>query len=94
MTDKDSGGPAFPFYIPDTREYHGEGMTLRQYAAIKLGVPDSGTDWLDAMIRKSNRDKLAMAAMQGLMASSVEASMPVFAKQSYRMSDEMLEAGE
>jgi hypothetical protein len=31
-----------------------EGMTLRQYAAIKLKVPDSGTDWLDDMIRKSN----------------------------------------
>jgi hypothetical protein len=31
-----------------------EGMTLRQYAAIKLKVPDSGTDWLDDMIRKAN----------------------------------------
>jgi hypothetical protein len=31
------------------------GMTLRQYAAIKLKVPDSGTDWLDDMIRESLR---------------------------------------
>jgi hypothetical protein len=30
-------------------------MTLRQYAAIKLKVPNSGTDWLDDMIRESLR---------------------------------------
>jgi hypothetical protein len=36
-----------------------EGMSLREYAAITLKVPDSGTDWLDAMIRKSLRDQLA-----------------------------------
>lgn len=29
------------------------GMSLRQYAAITLKVPDSGTDWLDDMIRQS-----------------------------------------
>ena len=36
------------------------GMTLRQYAAIKLKVPDSGTDWLDDMIRQSLRDDFAL----------------------------------
>ena len=39
------------------------GMTLRQYAAIKLRVPNSGTDWLDEMIRESMRDDLAAKAM-------------------------------
>ncbi len=39
------------------------GMTLRQYAAIKLRVPKSGTDWLDEMIRESMRDDLAAKAM-------------------------------
>jgi hypothetical protein len=39
--------------------YH-PGMTLRQYAAIKLKVPDSGLDWLDAMIVQSLRDDFAM----------------------------------
>jgi len=33
------------------------GMTLRQYAAIKLKVPNSGTDWLDEMIRQSLQAK-------------------------------------
>lgn len=46
------------------------GMTLRQYAAIKLRVPDSGTDWLDAMIVEAKRDELAAKAMQGLIAGT------------------------
>ena len=46
----ENGGPAFPL----DRDVVNVGMTLRQYAAIKLKVPDSGTDWLDDMIRKSN----------------------------------------
>jgi len=50
---KETGGPAFP--VCDAARIHDlQGMTLRQYAAIKLKVPDSGTDWLDDMIRKSN----------------------------------------
>jgi G:T-mismatch repair DNA endonuclease (very short patch repair protein) len=60
------GGPAFPHTtqwdgITPAINYHG--MTLRQYAAIRLRVPDSGTDWLDDMIRKSNRDYFAAAAI-------------------------------
>ena len=38
------------------------------------------------------RDYLAAKAMQGLLASDVEASMPEFARRSYQMADEMLEA--
>jgi hypothetical protein len=53
MNNTNTGGPAFP--VPDIDGSKVcEGMTLRQYAAIKLKVPDSGTDWLDDMIRKSN----------------------------------------
>ena len=40
------------------------GMTLRQYAAIKQRVPNSGTDWLDEMIREARRDELVARAMQ------------------------------
>lgn len=62
-----STAPAFP-----TTEEHGfnsgePGMTLRQYAAIKLRVPNSGTDWLDEMIRQSVRGELAAKAMQTLI---------------------------
>ena len=48
-----TGGAAFPYAA--VHGCNGEyGMTLRQYAAIKLKVPDSGTDWLDEMIVKAN----------------------------------------
>lgn len=66
------GGPAFPLadsnaeYESTSRE-HCNGMTLRQYAAIKLKVPGSGTGWLDDMIRDSQRDDLAGRAMQALI---------------------------
>lgn len=92
---KETGGPAFPAQA--TQHFEGaikiephHGMTLRQYAAIKLGVPDSEIDWLDDMIRKSNRDKLAMAAMQGAIASCSKGEISV--PWCYQMAQAMLEA--
>ncbi|WP_306150664.1 hypothetical protein [Roseovarius sp. MMSF_3281] len=41
-------------------------MTLRQLAAIELRVPDSGTEWLDDMIRQAKRDEIAKAALAGM----------------------------
>ena len=68
MSEKiETGGPAFP--VQYSNEADGPtvmphvGMTLRQYAAIKLRVPNSGTDWLDEMIRESLRDELAAKVM-------------------------------
>lgn len=43
------------------------GMTLRQYAAIHLRVPNSGTDWLDDMIAKARLLDASDRAMQGLV---------------------------
>ena len=74
MNKVNDGGPAFPCETVGADE-HGEyrlpwqGMTLRQYAAIKLRVPNSGADWLDEMIRTSLRDDLAAKAMQGMAGS-------------------------
>ena len=74
MSKIEDGGPAFPCETAGADE-HGEyrlpyqGMTLRQYAAIKLRVPNSGTDWLDEMIRTSLRDEFAAKAMQGMAGS-------------------------
>ena len=79
------------------------GMTLRQYAAIKLRVPNSGTDWLDKMIVEAKRDELAAMAMQSVLDGSwpdlhlkpkqhlspIENSA-VFA---YEIADAMLKAG-
>ena len=79
MSKIEDGGPAFPagavrksrpahdpgadFRVTDITDPKNGGMTLRQYAAIKLRVPNSGTDWLDEMILKSLRDELAAKAM-------------------------------
>ena len=74
MSNFENSGPAFPCETAGADE-HGEyrlpwqGMTLRQYAAIKLRAPNSGTDWLDEMIRTSLRDEFAAKAMLSLPAS-------------------------
>jgi hypothetical protein len=98
---KETGGPAFPTsdWDENDRAYKMHGMTLRQYAAIKLRVPDSGNDWLDKMIWQSQRDEFAAKAMQGLITSRHtdyengwydEESV---ASSAYKMADAMLEAG-
>lgn len=77
----DDGSPAFPcgpfgqtMHGEDGREWHQHdrlpGMTLRQYAAIKLCVPDSGIPWLDDMIQTSLRDRFAGQALAGMAASA------------------------
>ena len=100
---KDTGGPAFPRPASEAHQ-HGmhkpqDGMTLRQYAAIKLRVPDSGNDWLDEMIRKSLRDEFAAKAMQAAInAWDVQGGdraaciASIIAEEAYQMADAMLEA--
>jgi hypothetical protein len=89
------GGPAFPSAVLfDQAIVDSKGMTLRQYAAIKLRVPDSGTDWLDEMIRKSNRDYFAAAALQGITADGGGASWDDDAKNAFKAADAMLKAME
>lgn len=53
--------------IPGQPKYDLE-LTPREYAAIHLRVPNSETEWLDAMIRESLRIEIAAAAVQGILA--------------------------
>lgn len=73
MSNFENSGPAFPVPLNQGEPWSSmgpcDGMTLRQYAAIKLCVPDSGTDWLDKMIRESLRNEMAAKAMQGMAGS-------------------------
>jgi len=66
---KEGGGQAFPGMQGQTvaGTWWEPGQNLRAYAAIQLRVPDSGIDWLDAMIREKARRDLAGQAMQGLI---------------------------
>lgn len=73
MSKIDNGGNAFPsteLNHDGTPYCFNEGMTLRQYAAIKLKVPDSGSDWLDDLIRESLRNDFAAKVIQGLCTRS------------------------
>jgi hypothetical protein len=67
----DDGGPAFARsgLLLDNGDWVApqDGMTLRQYAAIKLRVPKSGLEWLDDMIRESQCNEFAGQALQGLV---------------------------
>lgn len=94
--------PAFPFAFTDESRVS-DGMTLRQYAAIKLKAPNSGMGWLDEMITKSLRDDFAAKAMQGWTANpTANAELPdtavpsdlanVAAAWAYLAADAMLEA--
>ena len=98
MSEKtETGGPAFP------RPQGGDvGMTLREYAAIKLQAPNSGTDWLDEMIRESLRDELAGKAMQAFIRGANNVMFGVsypdnnmnYALAAYAMADAMIKARE
>ncbi len=87
----ETGGPAFPTPRYERGDMYSLGMTLRQYAAIKLKVPDSGTEWLDEMIRESLKDDFAAKAMQVFLTNE-RSTMDVDAIAAYEMADEMLKA--
>lgn len=70
--------PAYPiikYWLDELGGQHSElfaeGLTKREHAAIELGIPDSGTEWLDDMIRKAQLRDLAGLAMQGLLANGI-----------------------
>lgn len=52
----DKDGPAFP--AENALGHTSTGMSVREYAAIHLKVPDSGVDWLDEMIQESKKNQL------------------------------------
>lgn len=95
---KDDGGSAFPIpaYVRPSdgmTEWPVEGMSVRHYAAIKLRVPDTGTDWLDDMIRDSLRNEFAGMALQGLCSGDVwpgVSDAPRMAEMAYTFADAML----
>mgnify|MGYP001263604257 CR=1 FL=1 len=47
--------------LPNNPDAVPSGMSLKEYAAIHLKVPLSGTPWLDEMIQKARRDEFAKA---------------------------------
>lgn len=64
------------------------GCNIRTYAAIHLGVPQSEHDWLNDMIRESQRNELAKAVMPLLQWSDHRAEG--CAKTAFAVADAML----
>ena len=58
-----------PVFPTPAGTQHQDGMTLRQYAAINLRVPDSGLPWLDKMIVQSRSAHINDAMVATLKAS-------------------------
>ena len=78
-------------------------LSAREYAAIKLRVPDSGTDWLDAMIERSRMMDFAQFAMPEVMKewwdnrektseSSFDEDADIMASDCFLMAESMLKA--
>lgn len=95
MSTQNDGGPAFPVTLFDGQtlgDGTANGMSLRAYAAIQLQAPDSGIDWLDAMIKEARRDSLAGMALQGILANPSAGSLPqrLGIPRCYELADAML----
>ena len=97
----DSQEPALPMLGIDSTisqtggrvEYNNmgyNGFSKREYAAIKLRVPDSGKKWLDDMIRRANRREIANRVMQGVLVDPQNSLIPLVIRDCYEFADEML----
>lgn len=90
--------PAFPVQgltVEGVASWPFSGMTLRQYAAIKLRVPDSGDEWLNDLIRQALRDEFARTAMQSVLTEEFPHSVSYpqhCADTAYKIADALLAA--
>jgi hypothetical protein len=79
-----------------------DGITLPQYAAIKLRVPRSGDPDIDTMIRESRRDDFAEKAMGIIVGKAIPWPdsrlendwKEQMSRESYAIADAMLAEGE
>ena len=54
--------PAFPVTPDNSERNHGHpGLSAKEYAAIQLREPSSGTKWLDEMISRANERQLVVS---------------------------------
>ena len=66
------------------------GLSKEEYAAIHLKIPNSGSEWLDEMIRKANLRDAALSAMQGLLSSNGNLDKELLAEASMEIASEIL----
>lgn len=72
-------------------EYPQNGFSRRERAAIDLCIPQSGTPWLDDMIREAQRQRFAGMALKKASRGS-DRSADEIARRAYYIADAMLAA--
>jgi len=92
---KDNSMQAFPIPMGIGNGKYNDcfpGMTLREYACIKLKVPETGKKWLDEIINKSVRNDLAGQALNSIADGVIRQrdKAEVTAEISYRLADAMI----
>ena len=69
MTAKNGDMPAMPLPLGDETAAGHDGLTKREMFCLHMGVAETGDAELDAIIKEGNRQKIAMAAMQGILSN-------------------------
>jgi hypothetical protein len=88
--------PAMPTQTA-TKYIHG--LSVREYAAIHLCVPDSGDADLDAMIRRAQRERLAEKVLCSMLSNHAITDHPSYEfghmkDHCYQLADAFIAAGE
>lgn len=83
MNDDNQTTPAKPWW-----GY--KGMSAIEHAAIHTGQPCSGTPWLDKMLAKARRERLAGQALAGLLANSTHISGNDAKNWSFQLADALI----
>lgn len=67
------------------------GLSKIEYACIHLELPDSGTEWLDELIAKKQRQSIAAKAMEGILSNEeIHQAVIKTAKSKNTTSDEVV----
>jgi hypothetical protein len=84
----------------DQPAFGSKGLSNRELAAIYLCVPESGDPYLDAMIRRAQRDRLAEKIVQGIITGNHadpivtgEPGIKSIVRDAYRVADALIAAG-
>jgi hypothetical protein len=86
MKDNDQTRPTPPYRLHAS-------LSAIEHAALVTGQPCSGTPWLDEMLAKARRERLAGQALAGLMAdSTLKGDAKTFANEAMMQADALIAA--
>lgn len=65
-TEPNADMPAMPLPLGDETSAGSDGLSKRETFCLHMGVAETGDAELDAIIRKGNRQKIAMGVISGI----------------------------